>query len=88
MIGGFTLVAYPAVSGASGIMTFIVNQDGVVNPKDLGPKTARVDAEGANAMKAYHPDSTWIRAEGRRASTLTARGRPFLGAEDSCRGNA
>ena len=60
MIGGFTLGAYPAVYGASGIMTFIVNQDGVVYPKDLGPKTAQV----ANAMKAYNPDSTWTRAEG------------------------
>lgn len=46
--------------GASGIITFIVNQDGVVYPKDLGPKTAQV----ANAMKAYNLDSTWTRAEG------------------------
>ena len=59
MIGGFALVAYPAVYGSSGIMTFIVNQDGVVHQKDLGPKTAQV----ANAIKAYNPDSTWTRAE-------------------------
>jgi len=59
MIGGFALVAYPAVYGASGIMTFVVNQDGVVYQKDLGPKTSLV----AGAIKAYNPDSTWARAE-------------------------
>jgi len=59
MIGGFALVAYPASYGASGIMTFIVNQDGVVYQKDLGPKTAQL----ANAMKAYNPDKTWVAAE-------------------------
>ena len=59
MIGGFALVAHPALYGASGIMTFIVNQDGVVYQKDLGPKTA----QAAGAIKAYNPDSTWTRAE-------------------------
>jgi DUF2950 family protein len=59
MIGGFALVAYPASYGASGIMTFIVNQDGVVHQKDLGPKTA----QAANLMKTYNPDSTWAQAE-------------------------
>ena len=59
MIGGFALVAYPASYGASGIMTFIVNQDGVVYQKDLGPKTAQL----ANAMKTYNPDKTWVPAE-------------------------
>jgi hypothetical protein len=60
MIGGFALVAYPASYGASGIMTFIVNQDGVVYQKDLGPKTA----QAANAMKTYNPDKAWAQAEG------------------------
>jgi hypothetical protein len=60
MIGGFALVAYPASYGASGIMTFIVNQDGVVYQKDLGPKTA----QAANAMKTYNPDRTWAEADG------------------------
>ena len=60
MIGGFALVAYPAVYGASGIMTFVVNQDGVVYQKDLGTKTA----QAAGTLKAYNPDSTWARAEG------------------------
>ena len=59
MIGGFALVAYPSSYGVSGIMTFIVNQDGVVYQKDLGPKTAQV----ASAMKAYNPDRTWAEAE-------------------------
>jgi len=59
MIGGFALVAYPASYGASGIMTFIVNQDGVVYQKDLGAKTAQL----ANAMKTYNPDKTWVPAE-------------------------
>jgi hypothetical protein len=60
MIGGFALVAYPASYGVSGIMTFIVNQDGGVHQKDLGPKTAQL----AIAMKTYNPDRTWAEAEG------------------------
>ena len=59
MMGGFALVAYPATYGVSGIMTFIVNQDGVVHQKDLGPKTTPL----ANAMRTYNPDPTWTRAE-------------------------
>ena len=55
MIGGFALVAYPAQWGASGVMTFIVNHDGVVYEKNLGPKTAAT----ADAMKLFNPDSTW-----------------------------
>ena len=55
MIGGFALVAWPAEYGESGIMTFIVNQQGRVYQKDLGPKTGKVAA----AMKIYDPDSTW-----------------------------
>ena len=55
MIGGFALVAYPATYGVSGIMTFLVNHDGVVYQKDFGPKTTQV----ANAMKTFNPDKTW-----------------------------
>jgi hypothetical protein len=55
MIGGFALVAWPAEYGQSGIMTFIVNQQGRVYQKDLGPKTTTV----AEAMRAYDPDKTW-----------------------------
>jgi Protein of unknown function (DUF2950) len=57
MIGGFALVAYPANSGNSGVMTFIVNHDGVVYQKDLGPDTAVV----AQAMTRFNPDRTWTR---------------------------
>jgi hypothetical protein len=57
MIGGFALVAYPAEWGASGVMTFVVNHDGVVYEKDLGPKTAKL----AQSMKAFDPDPTWTR---------------------------
>jgi len=59
MIGGFALVAYPAQYGASGIMTFIVNHDGVVYQKDLGEETEKV----AKAMTAFDPDATWKKAE-------------------------
>ena len=55
MIGGFALVAWPADYGETGIMTFIVNQQGRVYQKDLGPKTARI----AGTMKDYDPDKTW-----------------------------
>jgi len=53
--GGFALIAYPADYSASGIMTFIVNQNGVVWQRDLGENTA---AEAA-AMKQFNPDSKW-----------------------------
>ena len=42
MIGGFALVAYPAEYRNSGVMTFIVNHDGAVFQKDLGPDTAEI----------------------------------------------
>ena len=59
MIGGFGLVAYPAVYGNSGVMTFIVNHDGVVYQKDLGPTTERV----ATKIDAFDPDGTWKRVD-------------------------
>lgn len=55
MIGGFALVAWPADYGDSGVMTFIVNQQGRVYQKDLGEKTGEI----AENMKAYDPDPTW-----------------------------
>jgi hypothetical protein len=58
MIAGFALIAWPARYGDSGIMTFMVNQQGVVYQKDLGAKTGKL-AEG---IKAYDPDSTWVRS--------------------------
>ena len=59
MTKGFAFVAYPAVYRDSGVMTFIVGQDGVVYQKDLGkPTAARV-----KSMKDYDPDSTWKKAD-------------------------
>jgi hypothetical protein len=59
MILGFALVAYPAQYGSSGIMTFIINQEGVVFQKDLGKNTKNV----AMSMQMYDPDKTWEMAE-------------------------
>ncbi len=57
MIGGFALVAYPAKYRDSGVMTFIVNQDGVVYQKDLGRNTAAL----AGRMTAFDPDTSWTK---------------------------
>src|SRR5215470_3836308 len=57
MMGGFALVAYPAEYQNSGVMTFLVNHQGIVYQKDLGPNTAGI----ASGMTAYNPDSTWER---------------------------
>jgi hypothetical protein len=51
--------AYPAEYRSSGVMTFIVNQGGIVYQKDLGPNTAEL----ARAIDEYDPDSTWQRAK-------------------------
>lgn len=53
--GGFALVAWPAQYDVTGVMTFIVNQDGVAHEKDFGAGTE----EAARAMTAYDPDATW-----------------------------
>jgi len=58
MIGGFGLVAFPVDYAVTGIATFIVNQDGVVHEKDLGPNTVAI----ATKMKAYDPDRSWRKA--------------------------
>jgi hypothetical protein len=55
MIGGFAVIAFPAEHGNSGVMTFIVNHDGVVYQKDLGENTVEL----ASAMTLYDPDETW-----------------------------
>ena len=57
MIGGFAVIAFPARYGASGIMSFIVNQDGVVYEKDLGENTAAM----ASQMTTFNPDPSWKR---------------------------
>jgi hypothetical protein len=55
MIAGFALVAWPADYGNSGVMTFIVNQQGIVYQKDLGEGTDKA----ARKLKAYDPDPSW-----------------------------
>jgi len=57
MIGGFALVAYPAEYRNSGVMTFLVNHQGDVYEKDLGPNTAHIVA----GITAFNPDNTWRR---------------------------
>jgi Protein of unknown function (DUF2950) len=59
MIGGFALVAYPATYRNSGVMTFLVNHDGTVFEKDLGPRTDKF----AEEMTSFNPDSTWTKVE-------------------------
>jgi len=59
MVAGFGMVAYPAEYGVSGIMTLIVNQEGLVYEKDLGPKTKEI----AKTMTKYDPDKTWKKEE-------------------------
>jgi hypothetical protein len=63
MVKGFALVAYPAIYGVSGIMTFMVNQAGIVYEKNLGPKTGEI----AKAITKYDPDKTWTKVEGATA---------------------
>ena len=62
--GGFGLIAWPAVAEVTGVMTFIVNQDGVVFEKSLGAGTAAAAA----AITRFNPDRTWT-----RVSPATAR---------------
>jgi hypothetical protein len=65
MTEGFAFVAYPAEYRSSGVMTFIVNEDGVVYQKDLGKKTEVL----AKAMKEYNPNSSWQKAEEQQEET-------------------
>ena len=65
MTGGFAFVAYPAEYRSSGVMTFIVGEDGVVYRKDLGKNTAVL----AKAMKDYSPDSSWKKDEDQQKET-------------------
>jgi len=61
MTGGFAFIAYPAEYRSSGVMTFIVGEDGVVYQKDLGKKSDVL----AKALKEYNPNSGWKKAEER-----------------------
>ena len=59
MIAGFALVSWPAEWGDTGLMTFMVNQQGKVYQKNLGPQTAKI----AKAMTTFDPDDTWTPAQ-------------------------
>jgi hypothetical protein len=59
MVGGFAFVAYPAEYRNSGVMTFIINQDGVLLQKDLGKTTTQT----ASAMTEFDPDDGWKQVE-------------------------
>ncbi len=67
MTGGFAFVAYPAEYRSSGVMTFIVGQDGVVYRKDLGRNTAVL----AKAMKEYDLDSSWKKDDDQQEETAS-----------------
>jgi len=64
MTGGFAFVAYPAEYRSSGVMTFIINQDGIVYQRDLGKKTEAL----GKAIKEYNPNSRWQKAEEEEAA--------------------
>ncbi len=55
MTKGFAFLAYPAAYRASGVMTFMINRDGVVVQKDLGPETPKL----AKEISEFNPDKTW-----------------------------
>jgi hypothetical protein len=59
MIGGFALVAVPAEYRVTGVKTFIVNNDGIVYQKDLGPNSLTL----VKNMEVYNPDPTWHRTD-------------------------
>ncbi len=72
MTGGFALVAYPVSYRDSGVMTFIVNQDGQVYQKDLGPDTEQIAGE----MMTYDPDATWEAVNKATVAELKRKGPP------------
>jgi hypothetical protein len=59
LLGGFAVVAYPAAYGVSGVTTFLVNHEGVVYEKDLGPQTS----ERAAALRTFNPDASWKKVQ-------------------------
>jgi hypothetical protein len=69
LTGGFALLAYPAVYRETGVMTFLVNQDGLVWQRDLGEKTAELAA----AIARFDADSTWTPIPPDGAALVTQR---------------
>ena len=58
LIGGVAVIARPAEYGKSGVMTFMINHEGTVYQKDLGPDTEKI----AKAMKTFDPGQGWVKA--------------------------
>lgn len=56
MTAGFALIAWPAEYGNTGVMSFMVNQDGIVYQQDLGPDTAEI----ALVMQSFNPAAAWV----------------------------
>jgi Protein of unknown function (DUF2950) len=71
MTGGFAFLAYPAEYKSSGVMTFIVGEDGVVYRKDLGENTSVL----AKAMNEYNPDPSWTKEEDQQEAAAEQRNR-------------
>jgi hypothetical protein len=69
MVEGFSFVAYPAKYRSSGVMTFIVNEDGVVYQKDLGKRTDVL----TKSMQDYNPNSSWQKTEEQQEETAGER---------------
>jgi Protein of unknown function (DUF2950) len=67
MTDGFALVAYPVRYRDSGVMTFVVNQNGQIYQKDLGPRTSQIASE----MTEYNPDDTWQPVEGTDSTNVS-----------------
>jgi hypothetical protein len=59
MTGGFALAAFPVRYGISSLLTFIVNQEGIIYQKDLGPKTVVL----GNRMTVFDPDESWTKGQ-------------------------
>ena len=66
LLGGFAAIAFPAEYGNSGVMTFMVNHDGVVFSKDLGPDTAKL----AMAIESFDPGPDWKKEDGEQTAAL------------------
>ena len=72
MTAGFAFVAYPAEYGTSGVMTFVVNEDGEVYQKDLGERTAAA----AKGMKEYNPNASWQKTEDQQEQSVADEPKP------------
>ena len=59
LLTGFALIGWPVVYGKTGVMTFMVNQEGRIYQRDLGPQTA----QAATKIKGYNPDANWAAAK-------------------------